>query len=160
MNLAEWAARWNVSPAALFDLQMRLGVAVLPRLDAATAPGSESRQQQLIRLDAAEKGVWLTRNNVGAFLDKRDIPVRFGLCNESKEMNRVVKSADLIGIKTILITPQHVGHHIGQFACREVKKESWQWSGDDHENAQLNFAKLVLSKGGDAGFATGPGTFG
>lgn len=160
--LEEWALQWNVPYAALADLRQRLGMAaraVDPTVTPDGKPGSEVRQQSLIRLDAAEHGVWMTRNNVGALQDIRGVPVRYGLANESKEQNKQVKSADLIGIRPVLIGPHHVGKVIGQFVSREVKHETWQYKGDAHEVAQLNWCNFVISKGGDACFATGPGTF-
>lgn len=161
MTLEAWAAAWGVSPAALFDLRMRLGIAGMhmPPLVIQGNPGSETRQQSLVRLDAAANGVWLTRNNVGALLDKRGVPIRYGLANESKEQNQKVKSADLIGIRPITITPLHVGLVIGQFVSREVKHAGWKYTGDEHERAQLNWCNFVLSKGGDAAFCSGPGSF-
>jgi hypothetical protein len=161
VNLDVWALQWNIPPAALFDLRMRMGVAgmFMPPLQVQGKHGSEVRQQSLVRLDAATNGVWLTRNNVGALIDERGVPVRYGLANESKEQNRNVKSADLIGIKPITITSQHVGHVIGQFVSREAKHEGWKYSGDKHEVAQLNWANFVISKGGDAAFCSGPGSF-
>ena len=158
MHLDEWAQAWGVSAAALLDLRTRMGIAEA-RIEATGAAGSESRQQSLIRIDAADSGVWLTRNNVGALLDERGIPVRYGLANESKEQNKAVKSADLIGIKPILIGPQHLNMVIGQFVSREAKHETWTYKGDKHEVAQLAWCNFVLSKGGDAAFCTGPGSF-
>lgn len=159
MNLDEWARKWGVPAAALFDLRQQMGTAPMPDTSAAGAQGSEVRQQSLIRLDAAQRGVWLTRNNVGALLDERGVPVRYGLANESKAQNQAVKSADLIGIRPILIGPQHMGMVIGQFVSREAKHAAWKYTGDKHEIAQLTWLNFVLSKGGDAAFATGPGSF-
>lgn len=139
---------------------MRIGIANMPTVSpTAGNPGSETRQQSLVRIEAANNGVWLTRNNVGALLDNRNIPVRYGLANESKEQNKSVKSADLIGIRPILIGPQHMGMLIGQFVSREAKHETWTYKGDEHEVAQLAWCNFVLSKGGDAAFCTGPGSF-
>lgn len=157
MTLVDWAARWNIPQAALADLIAGVNLAAVP--EGYGVPGSESRQQQLVRLDAAQQGVWLTRNNVGALLDDRGVPVRYGLANESKAMNEKIKSGDLIGIKSVLIEQRHVGTIIGQFVSREVKHEAWQWKGDKHELAQLNWVNLVNAKGGDAAFCNGPGTF-
>lgn len=160
MWLDAWAARWGIPPAALFDLRLHMGVTFLPEVSAAAGTqGSEVRQQSLVRIDAAQNGVWLTRNNVGALIDTRGVPVRYGLANESKEQNRQVKSADLIGIKPITIQQHHVGSVIGQFVSREVKHAGWKFSGDEHEKAQLNWCNFVLAKGGDAAFTTGPGSF-
>jgi hypothetical protein len=160
--LDEWAYRWGVGAAALLDLRERMGVAAavaMPVVQQEGAPGSESRQQSLIRLEAPQHKVWLTRNNVGALLDERGVPVRYGLANESPVQNKSVKSGDLIGIRPILIGPQHFNTVIGQFVSIEVKHETWVYKGDKHETAQLNWANFVLSKGGFACFATGPGIF-
>lgn len=160
MNLDAWAAAWGIPSAAIADLRVRMHVAAAdPAVAVTGAPGSEVRQQSLVRLDAAKCGVWLTRNNVGALLDERGVPVRYGLANESKEQNKAVKSADLIGIRPVLIGPQHMGTVIGQFISREVKHEGWRYKGDKHEVAQLAWVNFVLSKGGDAAFVTGPGSF-
>lgn len=158
--LDAWAKDWGVPPDALRDLRLRMGVEMIraDTLSPAT-DGSESRQQSLVRLEASQCGVWLTRNNVGVLLDITGRPVRYGLANESKAQNNVVKSADLIGIKPILVGPHHVGRVIGQFVSREVKHETWTWKGDKHEQAQLNWCNFVLGKGGDAAFCTGPGSF-
>lgn len=160
MDLERWARQWGVSRAALLDLRLQLGVADhAPPVELTGKPGSEARQQALVRLDAAANGVWLTRNNVGALLDERGVPVRYGLANESSTQNKAVKSADLIGIRPVLIGPQHVGTLIGQFVSRECKHEGWTYKGDKHEAAQLAWANFVISKGGDAAFCTGPGSF-
>lgn len=161
MNLDDWAYRWKIAPEALHDLRMRIGCQLMPALamrERGTA-ASESRVQAIVRIEAANMGIWLTRNNVGALLDERGVPVRYGLANESKAQNVVVKSGDLIGIRSVLVGPQHVGRTIGQFVSREIKHSEWKWSGDKHEVAQLNWANFVLSKGGDAAFCCGPGSF-
>ena len=120
---------------------------------------SESAAQVLVRLEAARKGVTLWRNNVGVLLDKRGVPVRYGLANDSSAVNSQFKSADLIGIRPLLITPAHVGLVVGQFVSREIKAPGWRFSPNDpREAAQLRWAELVLSLGGDAAFATGEGS--
>ena len=100
----------------------------------------------------------LWRNNVGAFHDnERNIHVRFGLANDSPQVNDVLKSADLIGIRPRIIQPHEVGMLIGQFVSRECKHADWKFSPNDaHEKAQMNWQLLVASLGGDAGFATTP----
>ena len=160
-HLDAWAVKWGIPLTALSELRAQLGMVegVSPPVAVDGKPGSESRQQSLVRLEAAESGVWLTRNNVGALLDARGIPVRYGLANESKAQNESVKSADLIGIRPVLIGPQHAGMVIGQFVSRECKHEGWTYKGDKHEVAQLAWCNFVLSKGGDAAFCTGPGSF-
>lgn len=119
---------------------------------------SESWAQSAIRLEAAQKGVRLFRNNVGALKDERGVPVRYGLANDNAALNKRLKSSDLIGWRPLFITPDMVGKIVAQFLAREVKAPGWTYRGDLHEQAQANFIHLVQADGGDAGFATGPGS--
>lgn len=111
-----------------------------------------------IRLEASEVGARLWRNNVGATYTPNGQFIRYGLANDSPATNKNIKSADLIGIRPILITPDHVGQIIGQFISREVKAPNWRYSGNERELAQLRWAELILSLGGDACFTIGRGT--
>ena len=158
----QWAKEWGVSAAAVAELKVRMGLQCTlaqPPVEAEGKPGSEAYQQSLVRLEAHKHGLTLFRNNVGALLDARGVPVRYGLANESKEQNEAVKSADLIGILPVVIGPQHMGRTIGQFVSIEMKHEGWTYKGDKHEAAQLAWANFILSKGGYAAFCTGPGQF-
>jgi hypothetical protein len=102
----------------------------------------------------------LWRNNVGALQTPAGAWVRFGLANDSPALNKRLKSADLIGVRRVLIGPQHIGHTIGQFVSREAKHATWR-PGEDpaRETAQFAWAALVNSWGGDARIVTGPGSF-
>lgn len=113
---------------------------------------TETLVQADVRLKASHQGFRLWRNNVGVAVDKRGIPVRYGLCNESKQMNKNIKSSDLIGIRPITITQDMVGKVIGQFVAIEVKKEDWKYTGNLREEAQQRFLTLVQSLGGYAKF--------
>ncbi len=103
-------------------------------------------------------GIRLWRNNVGAYKTESGF-IRFGLANDSAAINSVIKSADLIGIRPVVITPLHLGKTIGQFVSREVKAEGWSFTGTDRELAQERWAALVRSLGGDASIVAGPGSF-
>ena len=116
---------------------------------------SESTNSKQVRLDFAINGDALWRNNVGALVNERGIPIRFGLANESKAMNKRIKSSDLIGIQKVLITQDMVGQTIGQFVAREMKSEGWVYTGTERERAQLRFIELIIACGGDARFSTG-----
>lgn len=151
-TLYRWAQDWAIPAAAIDDLRARL----CPPLDPQRVrAGSEAAVQQQVRLAAAKAGVMLWRNNVGALLDQRGIPVRYGLANDTAAMNRRVKSADLIGISPRVVTSADVGTTIGQFVSIECKRPGWKWSGDAHELAQLNWASLVMTAGALATFSTG-----
>lgn len=155
MNLTAWAIQWSVPLAALQDLERQLGTDPTP----ISTPGlSESAIQNAVRLEAAQKGVRLYRNNVGALMDESGRLVRYGLANDTKALNKTIASADLIGWRPVLIGPQHVGHTIGQFVSREIKEAGWSYSGQGREAAQKAWALLVAAGGGDAGFAAGVGT--
>lgn len=121
---------------------------------------SEARVQSMVRLEAAHCGVWLTRNNVGVLMDAKGRPVRYGLANESKAQNMVIKSGDLIGFRRRVIVSRDVGAHIAQFVSRECKHEGWKPSrSDKHEAAQTQWRDFININGGDAAFASGPGSF-
>lgn len=156
--LQSWAMRHGVSQAALDDLMRELRLPAIPEPHTPAPARSEKWVQDQIRLEAGRKGLAMWRNNVGALLDEQGRSVRFGLANDSKKVNEFIKSADLIGIRRVVITPAHVGHTVGQFVCREVKPSDWRYTGTAREQAQMRWATLVQSFGGDAGFATGEGT--
>jgi len=156
MILLEWARKWGVSLQAIHDLERQMGAR--PELPAVVVRGSEAGVQADIRLEAAQAGGILWRNNVGAAQDKDGNFFRFGLCNDSKAVGKVYKSSDLIGIKPVVITQNHVGWKIGQFIAREIKRPNWNYTATARERAQLRFIELVLSMGGDACFARGRGT--
>jgi len=157
MIFAAWAARWHIPPAAMADLQTNL-------LGLDGTPGSpvgksEAAVQNQVRLEASRKGGRLWRNNVGAFQDPATGAwVRFGLANDSPRVNALCKSADLIGLRPVRIEQKHVGLVLGQFVSREIKASGWKYAGTDREVAQLNWATLIGTLGGDARFATSEGT--
>lgn len=160
--IREWAAKYGVRIDAVIALERRLGIAGRAELDleafADTISASEARQQSLVRLEAAGKGIRLFRNNSGAFKDDDGRMVRYGLANDSAALNKVIKSSDLVGWRKVTITPDMVGDVIAQATLREVKPEGWTYSGNAHERAQLAFLELCIADGGDACFTTGPGT--
>lgn len=149
MNLHEWAAKWGVPAAALREL------AKCPEPPPALSGKSESAAQAAVRLAASQSGARLWRNNVGVLADERGVPVRYGLANESSQVNKAIKSSDLIGLRPVTVLPEHVGQVIGQFVAREVKRPGWAYSNTARERAQLKFIALVQSLGGDAAFTTG-----
>src|SRR5690606_29509743 len=105
MTPEQWAAQYPEAAAAL------RAITVPPAPTGGTT--SEGRVQSEVRLEAARRGQYLTRNNKGVLPDKRGVPVRFGLANSSKQESDTFASADLIGIYPLLITPAHVGCTVG-----------------------------------------------
>jgi hypothetical protein len=97
----------------------------------------ERRIQSEIQL-AANGPARLWRNNVGALRDQRGQLVRYGLCPGS---------SDLIGYRSIVITPEMVGQRIAVFAAVEVKDQ-----GAPTEQQQA-FIRLIDQAGGLAGVA-------
>lgn len=158
MTLNQWAIKHGVSIVALNDLRRILGAVNDLPLGAKPPKGSEAAVQNEIRLEASRKGARIFRNNVGAGMLEDGSYIRWGIANDSKQMNNHIKSSDLIGIKPVLIEPHHVGMILGQFMAREVKRPDWVYTGTKREEAQLRFLELVLSLGGDAAFATSEGT--
>ena len=73
---------------------------------------SEHEIQQRIRLACGHGPVRLWRNNSGALVDQQGRLVRFGLAKGS---------SDLIGLRTLEITPDLVGQRIAQFVALEIK---------------------------------------
>ena len=98
---------------------------------------SEAAIQQEIRLWLSQKGITTWRNNVGAARTDTGRIVRYGLANDSKQLQSHFKSSDLIGI-----LPD------GRFLAIEVKRR-----GGRRLPAQENFIKFVNSHGGVACFA-------
>jgi hypothetical protein len=157
MLLDQWAKRWNISEQAITDLKKNIGtICISSGMDACQL--SEGGVQSRVRLEASQKGARLWRNNVGATYTPDGAFIRYGLANESSGVNKQIKSADLIGIRPIKIIPEMVGMVIGQFMSREIKKANWRYTGNERELAQLKWAELILSLGGDACFAIGEGT--
>ena len=115
----------------------------------------ESDVTDAIRAAASREGVRLWRNNVGAGKLENGSFIRWGLANESPAMNRALKSADLVGIRPVLIGPEHLGRTLGVFVSREMKAPGWVFRGTEREIAQQAWLDLVTGLGGDARFSTG-----
>lgn len=119
---------------------------------------SEAVIQQQVRLAFANVGP-LFRNNVGACEDKTGRQIRFGLGNDSAQMNREIKSSDLIGITpvTAYLASAQRWLTLGVFTAFEIKASGWHMTpGDERAIAQAKFHEIVRDAGGFAGFATSP----
>ena len=96
---------------------------------------TEEEVMRMCRLWAAERGWHLWRNNVGVLIDKTGRPVRYGLANETKALNGVLKSGDLIG-----------WDENGKFVSIECKRSR----GGVIHPAQASWRDLVNLSGGRA----------
>jgi hypothetical protein len=97
---------------------------------------SEHEIQQRIRLACGRGPVRLWRNNTGALVDQQGRFVRFGLCKGS---------SDLIGLRSVVVTPEMVGQRLAQFVALEIKAPQGVVSPE-----QQAFLRLVQELGGVA----------
>lgn len=146
--LTIWAQQYPEAAAALAALS-------LPPPPVTGITGSEALVQSQVRLEAPRHGMKLQRNNVGAMQDESGRVVRFGLANDTAALNKVLKSSDLIGWKSEVITPDMVGQRNARFVSIECKHSSWKYTGTGREVAQLNWLNLVNAAGGIGFFSTG-----
>ena len=109
-----------------------------------------------MRVTASQQGMRVWRNNVGALKDGQGNWIRFGLANDSKQMNETIKSADLIGCNPRVITHADLGAVIGQFVSLECKPVGWKYTGTAREQAQKRWADMINALGGDARFVSDP----
>jgi hypothetical protein len=100
---------------------------------------SEQRIQQEIRIACSRGQTRLFRNNTGTLRDQHGRPVSFGLCKGS---------ADLIGYRTITITPDMVGQQVAVFTSIEVKTATGRMRPE-----QQAWLDTVQAAGGIAGVA-------
>lgn len=145
MTLIDWAQKWGVSLGALKDLAHSC-LHLAPPEDG-TPEGIIQRET---RLEAARLDKLLFRNNRGAGRMESGNYVRYGLANDSKKLGDEIKSADLVGIERVLITPEMVGQSIGRFLSVEVKASDWKYKGTPEEVAQVKWATTINNYGGRA----------
>jgi hypothetical protein len=119
---------------------------------------SEAQVQADVRLRAPYLRMHLFRNNNGVLKDASGRPVRYGLANDSKALNKKVKSADLIGGTEVTITPDMVGKTLLVFTSVETKPEDFNGPSGDAEReryeAQVAWANFINSIGGRAYIVT------
>jgi hypothetical protein len=97
---------------------------------------SEKTFQERIKYELSQDGYTLFRNNVGLAKLADGRRIRYGLCPGS---------SDLIGWKTITVTPEMIGQKIAVFTAIEVKS---RWGKTSAK--QQNFIDVVRRAGGIA----------
>jgi len=100
---------------------------------------TEHQIQQQIRLTCSTGSTRLFRNNTGTLRDQHGRPVSFGLCKGS---------ADLIGWRTVTVTPEMVGQQVAVFTSIEVKAASGRLRPE-----QRQWLDAVQAAGGIGGVA-------
>jgi hypothetical protein len=151
-NLFDWAQKHKIGQDAMLDL-LRVLDPPSTGIDSGKA-GTEAAVQADIRVQAARLGCALWRNNSGSLQDATGRWVRFGVGNDSKRINEVWKSPDLVGINPVRIGLEHVGSVIGQFWGVEVKEPGWKFNPKDaHQVAQQNCLRTINGLGGRGQFA-------
>jgi hypothetical protein len=113
-----------------------------------TRRSDENAVSNAIQVAHGRGAVRLLRNNVGALPDRSGRLVRYGLGQSGA--TRVVGTSDLIGWRTITITPDMVGQTIAQFVAIEVKDRA---TATPEQEA---FIDAVNRAGGLAGVAHSP----
>lgn len=150
MILEKWKNDWGISEEAMADLYRQLSETASYPLVAPRTVTTEADLQNIVRVEYNKTGGILWRNNVGATQDSYGNFFRYGLANDTKGMSKVIKSADLIGIRPIKIKQEHVGQTMGRFVSFEIKSPDWKMKKTDREKAQAAWAALINSLGGDA----------
>lgn len=135
---------------------------------------SEQAVQQATLYQAPKEGMFLGRNNSGAFTANISLPpgvpktaqnilaaikkkyqgLRWGWNNTSQKFSEVFKSPDLIGWTEITITPNMVGKKIAVFTGLEVKHPGFKMSTNKHVLAQKNCLDKIESSNGIGSFIT------
>ena len=137
MTFDQWVQTYQIPPravAALYSI-------VLPMSSITST--SETATQNLIRVEAAKYGFAMWRNNSGAVTTDDGRHIRFGVGNDSKKLNEIWKSPDLIGI----------GPN-GRLVGCEVKRPNWRAPETNRDRAQLNAINQINALGGIGFFAT------
>lgn len=124
---------------------------------------SEAAVQAECRVRCSELGLRMWRNNSGVLEDINGRPVRYGLANDSAQMNKRIKSHDLIGWwpRCVWYADNKDLPPVAQFVSIECKREDW-FGGypnvpdrkrfNEREEAQAVWLDMVRADGGISGF--------
>ena len=118
----------------------------------------ESKSSFQVRSRASDWGIRLFRNNSGVLMNEVGVPVRFGLGNESKDLNETLKTGDFIGWTPVTITADMVGKQLAVFTNFECKPfnfaEKKTYNKKTREYGQDKFNTMVNNAGGIVGFTS------
>ena len=127
----------------------------------------EKTIQNQIRIDLSTKDSRVFRNHVGTGYSTYAVTQALDAIYDpflKKKIESILNkgfvsfgfgegSSDLIGIKSVKVTPEMVGKNIGVFCAIECKSPSGNTSASRLEK-QNKFINVINSLGGRAGFAT------
>jgi hypothetical protein len=156
MTLNKWGDKWGVPYHAMIELSKVLANPY--HMPSDQKEMSEDWVMSNVLLESSALGSRLWRNNVGATVTENGF-LRYGICNETPAVNKVLKSSDFIGCTPIVIDWTHVGRTFGIYTAIETKKQGWNFKGTEREVGQLNYINLVKSIGGIAGFISDKNQF-
>lgn len=154
--LSDWANRHAIGGQAMAELYAIMGFT--PETPIELNGKAEAYVQSTIRLAAPAQGYMLGRNNVGALKDERGVPVRYGWLNDTAQLNKTIKTGDLLGYQSGWFRDYETCDpvRVAVFAMPECKRAGWEFNPKDaHEVAQLRAINMVLAAGGIACFTTG-----
>lgn len=113
---------------------------------------SETDLQRRIQLELSDLDTRLWRNNVGNFWQGTVISQTANTVTlghpRRVQCGLVPGASDLIGLRSVVITPAMLGKRLAIFSAIEVKSIHGRASED-----QINFVETILSLGGRAGVA-------
>lgn len=113
---------------------------------------TETPVQAEIWLDVgSDPTVRLFRNNCGLLYDRNGRPVKYGIANPG--------GSDLIGFRSIVVTPEMVGQTVAVFSALEIKTPEWRPRNAADKlrwEQQQKFVGMVREFGGIAGVVRSP----
>lgn len=114
----------------------------------------ESTIQSQIMLAMCRSGAYVLRVNAGEFWGGKIIAHtgdKLLLGHPTKIQGAPKGTSDLIGCRTVTVTPEMVGKQVGIFVALEVKKP-----GESPRPEQLNYLDVMRRRGAITGWARSP----
>ena len=115
---------------------------------------SESTIQNQIMIELSKHGNYVLRVNSGTFWGGEIISHSGDMLllkHPTRVMGAPAGTSDVIGCRTVVITPEMVGKTFAQFCALEIKRP-----GEAPKKHQERYLALMRSRGAVAGAATSP----
>lgn len=104
---------------------------------------SEAAILAAVRIALSKAGLLVWRNNCGQHITAMGHAIRYGIANPG--------GSDLIGLRSVLVTPDMVGTRVAVFVAVEVKDTAGRATPE-----QTNFLRTILEAGGIAMLVRSP----